>query len=94
MLEEMEPWRELVEAVSNGIVGETRSFLNGSCKKSECNMANLITDAMVDWVNHMSFFFYFSKCVQLKFKTYSITYFSIAIKRKIQSTGHTRRSLA
>lgn len=47
MMEELKPWAEAVEAMGNQVVGETQSFINSSCYSSECNLANLVTDAMV-----------------------------------------------
>ncbi|XP_032456151.1 apyrase [Nasonia vitripennis] len=47
IMEELMPWAEVVEATGQAVVGETRGFLNSSCRSGECNLANLITDAMV-----------------------------------------------
>lgn len=30
-------------------VGQTRVFLDGSCRRNECNLGNFLTDAFVDW---------------------------------------------
>ncbi|XP_014218115.1 apyrase [Copidosoma floridanum] len=48
LLEELKPWQEAVDAKGLVQVGVTESFLNGTyCRAEECNLANLITDAMV-----------------------------------------------
>lgn len=52
IIEELRPWAEVVEEVGQSVVGETQSFLNSSCRSGECNLANLITDAMVYSVSH------------------------------------------
>ena len=35
-------------------VGSTKVLLDGSCRRNECNMGNLITDAMIDWYSSIS----------------------------------------
>nr|CAD7202257.1 unnamed protein product [Timema douglasi] len=51
ILDELEYWRTDVEALQNTVVGRTKVLLDGdrkSCRLVECNMGNLITDAMID----------------------------------------------
>lgn len=45
------PWKIAADRVGKRLLGKTMQFLNGSCYSGECNMANLITDAMVDHVS-------------------------------------------
>ncbi|XP_043287482.1 protein 5NUC-like [Venturia canescens] len=52
VLAELEKWRAPVTTLENTIVGKTKVFLDGqwnSCRKQECNLGNLITDAMIDY---------------------------------------------
>ncbi|XP_023246083.1 apyrase-like [Copidosoma floridanum] len=46
-LEELKPWQKTIDAMSQVEVGVTIGYLNATCRIGECNMANLITDAMV-----------------------------------------------
>ncbi|KAJ8687354.1 hypothetical protein QAD02_023148 [Eretmocerus hayati] len=46
-LEELKPWEEPVKALEKSVVGETKNYLNSTCRIGECNLSNLITDAMV-----------------------------------------------
>ncbi|XP_043280617.1 protein 5NUC-like [Venturia canescens] len=52
VLEELEKWRPAVNDMINTVVGSTKVFLDGdgkSCRRKECNLGNLITDAMIDY---------------------------------------------
>lgn len=45
-------WKQQLQNFSSQVVGQTLVFLNGSteeCRFRECNLGNLICDAMVDW---------------------------------------------
>lgn len=44
----LEDFRPSITAFQQNVVGESRVFLNGTCKFGECNLGNLVTDAMVD----------------------------------------------
>ncbi len=52
LLEEINEYGEAIEAVLNREVGSADTFLQGAprgqlmCRREECNMGNLITDAM------------------------------------------------
>lgn len=43
----LEKYRPSVAAYQKHVVGISRAFLNGTCKFSECNLGNLLTDSMV-----------------------------------------------
>lgn len=51
---------ELLEKYRPGVleyeseVGSTKVFLDGSCRRNECNLGNLITDGMLDWYSTTS----------------------------------------
>lgn len=48
VLDALEEYREEVEAYENEVIGTTKVILEGdNCRKEECNMGNLLTDAMV-----------------------------------------------
>ncbi|XP_008212356.1 apyrase isoform X1 [Nasonia vitripennis] len=47
IVKELEPWSIEVDKIGKRVIGETKVFLNDSCYAGECNLANLITDAMV-----------------------------------------------
>lgn len=49
VLQMLEVYRPAILALENEIVGVTRVLLDGSCRRTECNLGNFITDAMVDW---------------------------------------------
>lgn len=49
VLELLELYRPAVLELQNEIVGKTRVHLDGSCRRRECNLGNLIADSMVDW---------------------------------------------
>ncbi|CAL9691934.1 unnamed protein product [Knipowitschia caucasica] len=51
VLSEVQKWKQDLRNFSSQVVGETLVFLNGSseeCRFRECNLGNLITDAMVE----------------------------------------------
>ncbi|XP_033847276.1 5'-nucleotidase [Periophthalmus magnuspinnatus] len=51
ILEQVEQWKQNLRNFSSQVVGKTLVFLNGSneeCRFRECNLGNLICDAMVD----------------------------------------------
>lgn len=50
----LEVYRPGVLALEKEIVGHTKVFLDGSCRRKECNFGNFITDAMVDWYSRQS----------------------------------------
>ena len=49
VLELLEIYRPAVLELQNEIVGQTRVHLDGSCRRRECNLGNLIADSMVHW---------------------------------------------
>lgn len=56
MLRVLEPWKEAVDKIGKEPVGTTNVYLHGlddlnSCRIGECNLANLVTDSMVDYVS-------------------------------------------
>ncbi|XP_049854134.1 apyrase-like [Schistocerca gregaria] len=51
ILEELIPWRNVVEETGSRVLGRTNVLLNASnfvCRGYECNIGNFLTDAMVD----------------------------------------------
>ncbi|EZA61540.1 apyrase isoform X2 [Ooceraea biroi] len=49
IVEALKPWKEEVDALASKKIGKTKVLLSRSnCRYEECNMGNLITDAMVD----------------------------------------------
>ncbi|XP_077260308.1 apyrase isoform X2 [Temnothorax americanus] len=50
ILEALKPWKEEVDGTALKKIGKTRVLLDRNCRYKECNMGNLITDAMVDAV--------------------------------------------
>lgn len=56
VLELLEKYRPGILELENEIVGVTKVLLDGNCRRRECNMANSIADAFVDWhsLNHHS----------------------------------------
>ncbi|KOC68564.1 Apyrase [Habropoda laboriosa] len=44
----LEPWKKVVDETAQTKIGRSRVYLDDQCRKSECNLGNLITDAMVD----------------------------------------------
>ena len=54
VLDELETWRPAINEVTNNVIGSTKVFLEGNskiCRRMECNLGNLIADAMVDYVS-------------------------------------------
>ncbi|XP_012277874.1 protein 5NUC-like isoform X1 [Orussus abietinus] len=52
ILEELEKWRKAIDEVSHQVVGTTRVLLDGdskTCRRKECNLGNLLTDAFIDY---------------------------------------------
>lgn len=43
----LDKYRPAIDALSNQIVGETKTTLDRNCRESECNFGNLITDAFI-----------------------------------------------
>ena len=53
ILEELKPWKAQVQAIISETLGRTFVFLDGnrlSCRMRECNLGNLITDAVIHQV--------------------------------------------
>jgi 2',3'-cyclic-nucleotide 2'-phosphodiesterase (5'-nucleotidase family) len=53
VVEALKPWKEIVDAEGSHVIGSTKVFLdasNDACRKGECNIGNVITDAFVDEV--------------------------------------------
>ncbi|XP_011696070.1 PREDICTED: apyrase isoform X1 [Wasmannia auropunctata] len=48
ILEALKPWKKVVDETALKKIGSTRVLLEHNCRNKECNMGNLITDAMVD----------------------------------------------
>ncbi|KAL6438701.1 hypothetical protein ACFW04_004599 [Cataglyphis niger] len=48
ILEALKPWKKEIDAEASRKIGSTKVLLSHSCYTKECNMGNLITDAMVD----------------------------------------------
>lgn len=52
ILDELEQMRGAIDNISLTVVGKTRVLLEGDskiCRREECNLGNLITDAMIDY---------------------------------------------
>ncbi|KAK0095135.1 hypothetical protein PV326_009160 [Microctonus aethiopoides] len=52
ILQELDKWRPAVVNLTETIVGSTKVLLDGDskhCRAGECNLGNLITDAMIDY---------------------------------------------
>ena len=61
VLQELVPWKETIDGVSQTEVGTTNVFLDGSrlsCRMKECNIGNFITDAFVDQVRWLFLYRY------------------------------------
>jgi 5'-nucleotidase len=57
MTRDLEKWSENITESTRKEVGRTRVFLDGrgiECRLRECNMGNLIADAMVHVVRHLN----------------------------------------
>lgn len=48
ILERLQPWKAEVDAEASRVIGKTKVLLDRNCRRRECNLGNLITDAMVD----------------------------------------------
>lgn len=51
VVQAMKPWKEIIDAEANVVIGSTKVFLDASssaCRKGECNIGNLIANAFVD----------------------------------------------
>ncbi|KAK1129395.1 hypothetical protein K0M31_019127 [Melipona bicolor] len=48
MLKALAPWKVSVDEKAKTKIARSRVFLNNKCRRNECNLGNLITDAMVD----------------------------------------------
>lgn len=55
MLKALAPWKVRVDEKAGTKIARTRVFLDNKCRRNECNLGNLITDAMVDAVCHKYF---------------------------------------
>jgi 5'-nucleotidase len=53
IVEALKPWKEEVDALASKVIGKTRVPLENKCRYKECNLGNLVTDAMVDAVRGM-----------------------------------------
>ncbi|XP_043280622.1 apyrase [Venturia canescens] len=52
ILKALEPWKTAVDSIGKKEIGTTKVVLRNDCRKNECNLANFVTDAMVDaWMN-------------------------------------------
>ncbi|XP_033229665.1 uncharacterized protein LOC117181210 [Belonocnema kinseyi] len=51
MLKALEPWKEEADKLGKAQIGTTKVYLQGLdiCRKGACNLANVLTDAMVDY---------------------------------------------
>lgn len=56
MLKALEPWKAVVDQMAQTKIARSRVYLDNRCRKKECNLGNLITDAMVDSVRGKSLF--------------------------------------
>lgn len=54
IIDELQPWKEVVDAVGQRVVGEVKSVLYQSdCASKECNFGNFVTDSFVNYfMNH------------------------------------------
>lgn len=48
MLNALGPWKIDVDAIADKIIGQTRVELKKDCRFGECNIGNMITDAMIE----------------------------------------------
>ncbi|XP_046409396.1 protein 5NUC-like isoform X2 [Neodiprion fabricii] len=54
VVEELENWRAAINNLTITYVGSSSVFLDGDadvCRRQECNMGNLVTDAMIDYIS-------------------------------------------
>ncbi|XP_051165507.1 apyrase-like isoform X2 [Leptopilina boulardi] len=51
ILAALQPWKEEADKQGSIEIGETKVYLQGlqTCRRGECNLGNLITDAMIDY---------------------------------------------
>ncbi|XP_033230427.1 apyrase-like [Belonocnema kinseyi] len=51
ILKALQPWKEEVDKVSKVKIGTTKVYLSGKskCRQGECNLGNMVSDAMVDY---------------------------------------------
>lgn len=56
ILEALKPWKIEVDAEASRKIGKTKVLLDSNCS-NECNMGNLISDAMVNAVRIKNIFF-------------------------------------
>lgn len=62
MLKALAPWKVSVDEKAKTKIARSRVFLDNKCRRNECNLGNLITDAMVDAVRK-----YFVRLLKLKY---------------------------
>lgn len=48
MVEALKPWKATVDEAAKMKIAKSKVYLDNRCRKQECNLGNLITDAMVD----------------------------------------------
>lgn len=48
MVEALKPWKATVDDAAKVKIAQSKVYLDSRCRKQECNLGNLITDAMVD----------------------------------------------
>ncbi|XP_078036030.1 apyrase [Augochlora pura] len=48
MVEALEPWKATVDEAAKRKIAQSKVYLDSRCRQQECNLGNLITDAMVD----------------------------------------------
>ncbi|KAL7299295.1 hypothetical protein TKK_0007877 [Trichogramma kaykai] len=49
IVNELKPWKIMVDKVGKQLIGQTMIYLNNSCDSNECNYGDFITDAMIDY---------------------------------------------
>ncbi|XP_014226882.1 apyrase-like [Trichogramma pretiosum] len=49
IVNELKPWKIMVDKVGKQLIGRTMIYLNNSCDSNECNFGDFITDAMIDY---------------------------------------------
>ncbi|XP_034952449.1 apyrase-like [Chelonus insularis] len=49
MLKALEPWKAQVDEIGKKVIGRSKVELKRDCRVGECNIGNMITDAMVDF---------------------------------------------
>ncbi|KAH0547161.1 apyrase-like [Cotesia glomerata] len=48
MLKALEPWKKQVDALGSKVIGRTKVKMPKTCRVGECNIGNMITDAMIE----------------------------------------------